>query len=272
MMDIFSYKINPVSWDSRLRELEEFLQKPIAAIEKEYLDILDQEKALESSLYQSQGYDENLSAYYSRTNRYLYELMRWEASLDKEHNFSMLYLFLKKNKVKKILDFGGGIGGLPIYLTERGIQSDYSDIDGITSRFAEWRFEKWGLNIRQIEVGKNLPQEEYDAVISYDVLEHLPEIEGSIKKITASLKSRGFLLSKSTFSGGGLHLKKNEVYSDIRKFNELLKNCGLEYLGRIKKSFPAQFFQGIGIKKITGVRVSRKMKSGGNFLVHRKCS
>lgn len=270
-MDIFSYKISPTLWSLRSKELEEFLHKPIQDIEKEYLGVLEQEKSLEALLYENREEDGNLGRYYSSTARYLYELMRWEATFDKENNFRMLYLFLNKNKAKRVLDFGGGVGGLSIYLTERNLQADYADIPGITFEFAKWRFAKRGLGIRQFDSAQALPHREYDAAITYDVLEHLPDIEGAVKKISETLKEGRFFLSKSTFSGGGLHLEKNEVYSDIREFNALLKQYALEYQGRIKKSFLAQFFNAIGIKKITGVRLSKKIKYGGNFVVHLKC-
>ncbi|MCD6490190.1 MAG: class I SAM-dependent methyltransferase [Thermodesulfobacterium sp.] len=262
-------KINFVLWKAFSNELESFLNKPIKEIEDEYMRTLEKEKDIERRLYESNDRNRVIE-YYKLTSRYLYELVRWESTFEKQDNFRRLYLFFKKHKIKKVLDFGGGVGGLCIYLKEQGIECDYLDVCGETFRFARWRFQRRGLKIKMFNVLDKWPKDIYQAVVAYDVLEHLPNLEETMKKIADILNKRGFLLNKSTFSGGGLHLKKNEKYIDIKVFNDLLKNFGLCYYGRLKNSFFSNALKVIGVNKITGVRLSKKIKYGGNFLVYKK--
>lgn len=255
-MEIFEYKLDQRAWKEKSGELEKFLGRSDINIEGDYRRIVNEEKEIEASLHGSLDKKE-VSEYYRKTPRYLYELLRWEASFDKQNNFKLIYSFLSKNRVRKTLDFGAGIGGMVIFLNKRKIACDYLDIPGKTWDFAKWRFGQTGMNVNMYDPLKDYPAKKYRAIIAYDVLEHLPDMKEQISRICDILETKGYFLAKSTFSGGGLHLKANEEYVDIKRFNALLAGCGLRYLGRLKK-FMFSF------------RLSRKEKYGGNFLLYQK--
>ena len=82
-MDIFTYKLDFDLWGLLSKELENFLGRPIKDIEKEYINIVSEESSLESILCESPNIN-NLYEYYGSTSRYLYELIRWEATLNKQ--------------------------------------------------------------------------------------------------------------------------------------------------------------------------------------------
>jgi len=262
-------KIKPKLWKVNSKELELYLGKSITTIEGEYQKLLNHEKVIESNLHEN-ATETDLNTYYSSTNKYLYELMRWEASLDKQLEFERIFLFLRKNNIKTVLDFGGGVGGLCIYLSERGITCDYLDIFGETFKFAKYRFEKRKYNIKMFNALEKWPDHSYQAVIAYDVLEHLTNLEEIIKKISSIIDKTGFLLHKSSFSGGGIHLKENEAYSDLKIFNSMLKDSNLIYYGRLKNSIISELLRVFSIYKVIGIRLSKKEKYGCNVLVYKK--
>lgn len=265
-------EVSPGRLASLCEELSSYLQKPIEDIAEEYWQLRQAtEKGLELNLYDSKD-EKFISDYYKNTTRYFYELMYWEAHKNKYFEFKKLLLFLKKFNLKNILDFGGGVGSLPIYLKKHGIKCDYYDLPSRTSGFARWRFERRGGGIAVIDrIEEASLKNKYDAIVAYDVLEHLFDLEGAAGQISVLLKDDGFLLSHSAFSGGRLHLKKNEKYMDLNKFNHVLSMHGLSFVGQLKPDKLSRLINKIGLGYfIFSIRFSKRLKHGGNFLVHRK--
>jgi 2-polyprenyl-3-methyl-5-hydroxy-6-metoxy-1,4-benzoquinol methylase len=83
------------------------------------------------------------------------------------------------------------------------INCDYLDVYGKIFEFAKWRFHNRNYKIKMFDVLKGWPQDKYQAVIAYDVLEHLQDMEETVKRIAVILEIKGFFLNKSTFSEKG---------------------------------------------------------------------
>lgn len=108
-------------------------------------------------------------------------------------------------------------------------------------------------------------------MIAYDVFEHIFNLADTLKKINGCLKEGGYLISKSTFSGGGAHLFKNEIYQNFKNFNELLSNNGFDFVSRLKANHFSRMLNKIGFRYFLGsIRLSKRLKHGGNFIIHRK--
>lgn len=190
-------------WSRLSRELEEYLNKPISVISKEYWELRENlNNKIEDDIYETSDSKKVLN-YYKTTDKYLYELLYWESTKNKEAEFKKLYFFFKKFKINKVLDYGGGIGGLSIFLFNKGINCDYLDMRGKTFDFAKWRFKKRGMNIIVMDALENKYQEnKYQGIVAYDVLEHILDLEIALQQINKLLINGGLFLHKSTFSGG----------------------------------------------------------------------
>ena len=254
--------------------LTQYLKKPLPEIAAAYwewkrtADVQAQRKAAAGKS------DEEVNLYYSETGQYLYELSYWEATRDKQKWFEVLRQACRKMGRKKVLDFGGGVGGLTLALRAGEIDCDHLDVPGNTLTYAGWRFAQAGFPARAWEATGPLPKETYDAVFAWDVFEHLYDLENALGRIRGLLRPGGWLVSKSTFAESEqhhIHLKKNRIYNDIRVWNSLLDKQGFDYVGQLKPGRVSRLLEKtFGWHRPLGIRIDPKLKHGGNFLVHEK--
>lgn len=253
------------------QDLIDYLGMPIEEISRSYWNKRETTDKERQKLIENASNEERPIEYYRNTDQYLYELSMWEAQKDKQREFKKIYLFCRKFNIKKVLDFGGGVGGLCIYLNNRGLECDYLDIPGETYNFARWRFNKHKIELKLISAFENAVSSSYDAVVAYDVFEHIFDLANAIKKINRCLITGGYLIDISTFSGGGLHLLKNEIYQDLKDFNRLLSDNGFEFIGQLKADRFSRILNKMAFRYLLmSIRISKRLKHGGNFVVHRK--
>jgi len=206
--------------------------------------------------------------YYKSTRMYLYELTLQECRWDYIELFYSIAKFAKEKKVKKALDFGGGIGGLTKYLNSRGVRCDYADIPGNTWDYAGYRFQQEGIACSQLSMGdlKN-KQYGYDLIVSLDCLEHLNPLSEYINFFSTLLSKDGILLVKSAFFGNGLHLESNYKYNDLKVFNEMVAGNNLIFQGQLVTRMRLNFI----LSRIV-LTVLNQKTSSGRKLVYRKAT
>lgn len=176
--------------------------------------------------------------FYKSCSYYLYELPLWNA----ERNRPMyLYLicspYLKHNRYKKILDFGGGAGDLCIELAKHNLDVTYCDIGENLYNFSKWRFEKRNLPIKMVKGIDRIQIRDYDCIFSFDAFEHLKDLPAALKMLVSYLRPGGSLVFSGAFSGGTLHLEENDKYNNLSNLDFLMKDCGLIFQDKF-----AQFY------------------------------
>lgn len=269
--------LDPLAAPSVFGDLTEYMRQPIETITKEYWRYYDMEGVAAQQQVAQATEEKDVHAYYAATPHFLYQLSYWEASLDKQAWFRVLALACRKYNLSHVLDFGGGIGGLTLSLTARGISSDYLDVAGKTFDYAAWRFRKHNVPAKMFNAAGSLGEQlegSYDAVITWDVLEHIFDLKGAVAKIANQLRPGGWFLNKSTFAVKGsqheaIHLAQHAKYSDIHIFNELLVGAGFRFIGQLKPNRISRLLRSGGCRyAVAGVRIAPRLKHGGNFLVH----
>jgi SAM-dependent methyltransferase len=103
----------------------------------------------------------------------------------------------------RVLMLGDGAGNDSLYLVNHGLHVDYFEVPGSrTFNFAVDRFEHYGLlgtHIRLIDDWQRCMNQQYDVVMSFEVLEHLPQPIQAIRDISLMTKSGGIALITEDF-------------------------------------------------------------------------
>lgn len=172
--------------------------------------------------------DDELLAWYRTTTRYIYELSAYHSdegfAYDKMCQGIALHLQHHLPSNSRVLALGDGIGDLTRVLIEHGINAIYHDLYGsLTAAFAEFRLRAWIGRIVDTKLSTDfnprLPHMDYDAVVSLDFLEHVPNVEEWAREIYWSLKTGGRFLAQNAFNIGSgpdgsipMHLTVNDRF------------------------------------------------------------
>jgi 2-polyprenyl-3-methyl-5-hydroxy-6-metoxy-1,4-benzoquinol methylase len=268
--------LHPRASEWVFNDLTAYLNKPIEAIAEDYWIYRDSEDIAKQVAVGRATNAETVNAYYAQTPHYLYELSYWEASSDKQAWFDVLRHACQAQGFRTILDFGGGVGGLSLNLGRSGFSCTHLDIPGKTSGYAAWRFQRHGVAVEMIDALGGWPDKRYDAVVAWDVLEHLFDLEPAIAAIAQHLTPRGWFITKSTFADEDghheeIHLIKHAHYHDMQRFNAMICSNGLSFLGQLKPDRLSRLLCQLGFAHaVAGYRITPKLKHGDNFLVHQR--
>lgn len=151
-------------------------------------------------------------AYYRDTDLYIFDLTKYQSQLVVDVDYMMEEI--KVRKLKKVLDFGGGIGEYTIRaIKEAGADVTFLELkDSQTLKYAKFRFTKHKVSPTIITEQDPWQDEEWDAVIAMDVIEHL-NTEEAHKTIKALNEKAKYVFANPEF------LKYNDLFPQhITKF------------------------------------------------------
>ena len=133
---------------------------------------------------------------------YLFELGAWHLA---SYEYIGNTLLLVADKAQgRVLDFGGGIGTHTIgaALSPQVDKVFYCDINPININFVKYRVEQLGLNEKVIFCSEIPPQETFETIISFDVLEHLPDPSQQLLDFNQVLTPEGRIILNWCFFKG----------------------------------------------------------------------
>ena len=201
--------------------------------------------------------NKNMDQLYEEGDAFIFETLVFWAKPERyqwsEQALKRIHLYAaQKNLPAKnisILIFGDGTGNDSLYLAGQGFHVDYFDVpDSKTYQFAMNRFEKYGFlgqTIRVMPDYKSCFDREYDVVISFEVLEHIPQPLAAIRDIASVLKVGGIALITEDF--GDIvarlptHLKSNSKYVGQTPFLFLRNKMMLSWYNRQALFKPMEF-------------------------------
>lgn len=129
---------------------------------------------------------------------------------------------LDSDEKEKIGDYGCGVALYSFVLAmEKKCEVWLLDISESMKDFLCWRINKYQLNARLINYGSDLPNDFFDKIVCFDVLEHVPSPKKILQDITRSLRKGGRLFLFVQQTPGRWHL-----WHAIKEY----RTIGLSYL------------------------------------------
>lgn len=160
---------------------------------------------------------------------YLIELIHWN-SMPGFQQIKNIFLPLRN---MDILELGSGIGSLAIQLALQNNTVDCCEPNNILREFIKHRLESLTKshelefdNVNFISDGWRVKKEAYDAVVSTDTFEHIPEneLKGILVDISGALKVGGRLIYTANFKQQDLYPMH---FDHSENWNDWLKEAGL---------------------------------------------
>jgi 2-polyprenyl-3-methyl-5-hydroxy-6-metoxy-1,4-benzoquinol methylase len=217
-------------YNQAAKEISEYTGEPIETVKHKNNMGPESEKLFSIFKERANPPKENVEDFYKSCSYYLYELPLWNAERSRPKYLSLICLpYLRRNKYKKVMDFGAGAGDLCIELAKNSLEAAYCDIGECLFNFAQWRFAKRNLPIKMVNGLDSLRTEGFDCIFSFDAFEHIKDLPAVVKKLSLCLKENGSLIFSGAFSGGALHLEENEKYNEFKNLDELMRRHGLAF-------------------------------------------
>jgi len=145
-----------------------------------------------------------LEAFYSETDAFLFELAIWNSNLHKRRMRRWIARHLARDGVsKRVLMMGDGIGADSAHLALCGHRVTFFELPGLSFEAARRVIELNGAAVELIDDPGALEKAAggggYDAVISLDVLEHVPDPAHELGRLREMLAPGGALYVHAPF-------------------------------------------------------------------------
>jgi 2-polyprenyl-3-methyl-5-hydroxy-6-metoxy-1,4-benzoquinol methylase len=132
--------------------------------------------------------------FYRTTKSYLFDLTTFNSEYPHIATLEALVEMARKRGFTKVLDFGSGIGSVGLYFARNGMEVTLADVSEPLQDYVAWRFKVRGLELKLLNLNREqLPEDTFDVVTTFDVLEHLPQPADALRALAASMKVGGLI-------------------------------------------------------------------------------
>ena len=167
------------------------------------VDFWERRRELMTSRFPSTRSPIALHSYYSSQERGIYDSMYWHSLRPNRwalHSVAGLHYVQHFGEGNRLFEFGHGVGSTGILFARHGFSVTLGDISESYRHFAQHRFHNRGLPVRFVDLLKESPEADaFDAVVSFDVIEHIADPLPEIRKLWRCLKRGGMMVLNIAF-------------------------------------------------------------------------
>jgi SAM-dependent methyltransferase len=181
-------------------ELSEFFGTSVDDIQAR-LAVANASFTEEWKTYVPDGRDERaVTRFYSESKTELFDLAQWH-SHDPIHFRSLICADVAQERgCRDYLDYGSGIGSDALVFASVGCRVTLADVSEALLRFATWRCRRRGFDVRAIDLKEDRPpRRQFDAVVCFDVLEHIHRPLQTLWTIQQTMRPGGMLFMHAPF-------------------------------------------------------------------------
>ncbi len=132
--------------------------------------------------------------FYRTTKSYLFDLTTFNSEYPHAATVEALVELARKRGLTKFLDFGSGIGSVGLFFASNGLEVSLADVSEPLQDYVAWRFKIRGFDLKLINLNRDgLPENTFEVVTVFDVLEHLPKPAEALRALAASMKVGGLI-------------------------------------------------------------------------------
>lgn len=147
---------------------------------------------------------DEVAAFYDKTETILPLLLWWHGTdITPARCAASAMSVLAAVGAKRLLDFGSGIGSTALVAASEGVDVILSDVSREVLGFAEFRMQQRGYRFDTLDLLEGsidqLGAASVDAAISFDVFEHLPAVDETLRQLDRVLSPGGVLCFNQAF-------------------------------------------------------------------------
>ena len=145
-------------------------------------------------------WSDRLLDFYKTSDAFVFELVGWQRQRFKRsmRRWSRDFLRRERDGRLRVLCHGDGLGYDALALARDGHAVTYFEFPGPSECFARRLFDAAGVDVEVI-TDESQTGTAYDAVTSFDVLEHVPDPRASVADLAARITDGGVLLAHAPF-------------------------------------------------------------------------
>jgi len=181
--------------------------------------------------------EQDIGSYYSHPVWIMNGLFSEADPLSKRHHIEIIK-FIDENNIKKIADYGGGSGVFAFFLVSQNSSIEVDIVEPYASEF----FKEKMLPYTTANFVNDFTCNNYDAVITQSVLEHVENPIETAFKMASNVREGGLVIFADCYYPViKCHLPSAFYLRHTFKF--IMKKMGLDFVGRIPNAEHALIFK-----------------------------
>lgn len=132
---------------------------------------------------------DSVTKFYNQSDTELFELINWHAADPIHYRTLILRDVARGFRGRDLLDYGSGIGNDALVFGQAGFTVTLADISDCLLAFAAWRCRRRAISVRTVDLKVEAPPDDaFDFVLCFDVLEHIPDPLAVVRRIRRSMR------------------------------------------------------------------------------------